>query len=235
MLKNRKILVTGSSSGIGKAIVQCLLEQGAYIIGLSRNSKKTDQSCENLKLYTVDLSDFRSVAACVKNIRTDNPDFDGLISNAGYGKFGNLENFSSEQIASNILDNLVSHMVITREVLPHFKNQKRGDLIFIGSESALKGGKKGSLYSAAKFGLRGFAQAIREECAKSNIRVGLVNPGMVRSNFFNELDFRPGTQFGDAIEPRDVALMVMSILCARPGTNIDEINMSPQKQRVKFD
>ena len=126
-------------------------------------------------------------------------------------------------------------MVITRLVLPHFKVQKRGDIVFIGSDAALEGSKKGSLYCAAKFGLRGFSQTIREECASKNVRVSLINPGMVRTQFFEKLDFRPGDDAANAIEPDDVALAAISVFSARPGTVINEINLTPLKKVIKFD
>ena len=159
----------------------------------------------------------------------------GLVSNAGYGQFQKLENFSAKQIEACINTNLTSHLVVTRTILPHFKSQKRGDILFIGSEAALNGAKNGSLYCAAKFGLRGFSQAIREECASTNVRVSLINPGMVRTPFFESLDFRPGDEQENAIEPNDVAIIAKSIFAARPGTVFDEINMTPLKRAIKFD
>ena len=67
-----------------------------------------------------------------------------------------------------------------------------GDIIIMGSESGVLGKKKSTLYSAAKFGLRGFSQALRDEVGSSDIRVCLINPGMVRSPFFDDLNFYPG-------------------------------------------
>jgi NADP-dependent 3-hydroxy acid dehydrogenase YdfG len=164
-----------------------------------------------------------------------NPEIDGFISNAGYGSFENLENFSPEQISSYINDNLTSHLVVTRCILPHFKTRNRGDIILIGSEAALEGAKKGSLYCAAKFGLRGFSQSIRQETSDKDIRVTLINPGMVRTAFFDELQFRPGDGDDNAIEAKDIANVVVNILSMRSGTVIDEINLTPQKKVISFD
>ena len=80
---------------------------------------------------------------------------------------------------------------MTRALIPLMKKQKKGKIIFIGSDSALQGGKQGSIYSVAKFGLRGFSQALRDECAKSKVHISIVNPGMVRTDFFDELSFSP--------------------------------------------
>ena len=110
------------------------------------------------------------------------------------------------------------------------KRARHGHLIFTGSEAALTGTQKGSLYCAAKFALRGFAQALRAETARSGLRVTLINPGMVQSPFFDELDFQPGKDADNYILPEDVAEVITQALMARDGTVIDEINLSPQKK-----
>ena len=104
----------------------------------------------------------------------------------------------------------------------------------MGSEAALAGTAQGSLYCAAKFALRGLAQALRAECARAGIRVTLVNPGMVQSPFFDELDFRPGPASDNYILPEDVAEVIVQALTARDGTVLDEINLSPQKKVIEF-
>ena len=233
-LQGRKILITGSSSGIGRAISECFLREGATVIGLARDHSKFCPKTPKYKTYTLDIHNIELISSCLKVVVSENPGLDGLVSNAGYGSFDMLENFSLKQISNYITANLVSHMAITREVIPYFKTNKRGDIVFIGSESALKGAKKGSLYAAAKFGLRGFMQAIRDECANRNIRVSIINPGMVKTPFFDALDFKPGSEPCNVIEPTDVAQAALSILSARAETVIDEINMSPLNQVIKF-
>ena len=234
-MRDRHVLVTGSSSGIGRAITEHLLKSGATVIGIARNHKKFQPNSDNYKTFDVDVSDLKSLPSRLKEILAEFPKLDGLVSNAGYGQFGGLENNSADQIYSYICTNLTSHLVITRMVLPLFKAQKRGDIVYIGSEAALDGGKKGSLYCAAKFGLRGFSQSLREECATANVRVSIINPGMVRTQFFENLDFRPGDEPVNAIEPDDVALAAISVFSARQGTVIDEINLTPLKKAISFD
>ena len=143
------------------------------------------------------------------------------------GYFGNLENFSVDQILSSINTNLLSHVILTKYLVPFFKKKNKGKLVYIGSESALDGGKKGSLYSAAKFGLRGFTQSIRAEVASRNITVTLINPGMVKTNFFNNLDFQPGLSTKNSIIVYDIAKIVISILQMDTNTSVDEIVMNP--------
>ena len=234
-MRDRVILITGSSSGIGRAIAEIFLNDGATVIGLARSHDKFQPNTKRYKTFTVNVSELNALLDCLKKILSSHPNLNGLVSNAGYGQFKKLENFSAKQIGAYINTNLTSHLVVTRTILPHFKSQKRGDILFIGSEAALNGAKNGSLYCAAKFGLRGFSQAIREECASTNVRVSLINPGMVRTPFFESLDFRPGDEQENAIEPNDVAIIAKSIFAARPGTVFDEINMTPLKRAIKFD
>ena len=81
--------------------------------------------------------------------------------------------------------------------------------------------------------MRGFAQALRHECAAANVRITIVNPGMVRTKFFDSLKFEPGADPDNYIEPEDVASAVCGALSARGGTVVDEINLSPLKRVVR--
>ena len=89
-------------------------------------------------------------------------------------------------------------------------------------------------YCASKFALRGFAQALRQECCGSGVHVSIINPGMVRTEFFDELDFGPGQNSCNFIEVINVANTLKMILEARSGMVIDEINLSPLKKVVSF-
>ena len=234
MIKERKVLVTGSSDGIGRSITLSLLNSGAKVIGLARDHSKFDPETKNYIKYKTDFSNEQILLNTIAKIIKEHKDLDCLVSNAGFGKFGTLETFSTKEINDFIFTNLTSHMILTNKILPHLKKIRKGNIIFIGSESALKGGKNGSLYSAAKFGLRGFSQSIREESCSKNIHVSLINPGMVRTSFFNNLDFMPGEDKSNAIEPDDIGKIIIDILSTRNGSVIEEINLSPLKKVIKF-
>ena len=234
MIKERKVLVTGSSDGIGRSITLSLLKNGAKVIGLARDHSKFNPETKNYIIYKTDFSNEEILLNTIAKIIKDHKDLDCLVSNAGFGKFGTLETFSTKEINDFIFTNLTSHMILTNKILPHLKKIRKGNIIFIGSESALKGGKNGSLYSAAKFGLRGFSQSIREESCSKNIHVSLINPGMVRTSFFNNLDFMPGEDKSNAIEPDDIGKIIIDILSTRNGSVIEEINLSPLKKVIKF-
>jgi len=227
-------MITGASRGIGRAISENLIEQGATVIGIARDFSSWHKQPKGLATIALDLSELDQLPKRIKTITKEHPDIDGIIFNAGFGRFGSLEEFSPKQIRDLVDLNLTSQILLARELLPAMKRQRRGDLIFIGSEAALSGRRKGAVYCATKFAIRGFAQSLREECSASGIRSTIINPGMVKTSFFDKLPFEPGEAQENYILPTDIAHAVVTILSARPGTCFDEINLSPQKKVVRF-
>ena len=233
-MKNKCVLVTGSSSGIGYEITLKLLDLGAKVIGIARNHDRSKLENKNYTTYRCDVSAHQKLEILLKQILKKHPQINCFISNAGYGNFGPLENFSTLQIKNFIATNLTSHLVITKLLLPHFKRIKIGDIIFIGSEAGLLGAKNGSLYCTAKFGLRGFSEALSKDVANKNIRVSIINPGMIRTDFFENLNFEPGNDEENAINIKDVSSTVAYILDLNRNTIVNEINLSPLKKVIKF-
>ena len=226
-------LVTGASSGIGLATAKLLLKQGYRVIGVSRRDNSADINDENFQSISIDLSKLDQLEAALKKL-LQTESIDCLINAAGQGHFGSIEQFSVQQIDASLRLNLSSVMIVCRSLLPPMRHRRQGQVIFIGSESALNAGSKGALYSAAKFGLRGFSQALRADCASDGIRVSLINPGMVRSPFFDDLSFAPGADAENAIEVDDVADTIWQILQSSSNIVIDEVNLSPRIKSIAF-
>ena len=221
MPDSRTILITGASSGIGKAIAEHLLGAGHRVVGVARDASRFPKHAEFIG-HTIDLADLDGVDGG-----------DGVVQGAGRGLFGGLEQASYPSIRGLVELNFTSQAYVARAILPVLKRLGRGDLVFLGSEAALEGKRMGAVYCATKFAVRGLAQALREECSRSDVRVSVVHPGMVKTPFFDALDFGPGDDPANWIEPGDVAAAVALILTARPGTVFDDVRISPLKKVVR--
>lgn len=229
----RTVMVTGASSGIGEQVVKRLLAEGNNVIGIARNFNKTSLAAhDQYQTISLDFSDLQKLEQSLKAMVKRHDEVTDVVCSAGQGRFGSLEEFSYEQIRELLHINFVSQAYVVRAFMPLLKRRGSGNIIFIGSEAALSGGRKGAIYCASKFALRGFAQSLREECAATGVRVGLVNPGMVSTPFFGELDFTHGEQPDNYIEPEDVADAIVWMLNSRQHMVVDELNLSPLKKVI---
>ena len=229
-LTPRKILITGTSSGIGLAAARRLTERGHTVIGIARRLSPLEHP-----LYShqqIDLS-IPTASEKLNAIAKEHNDITAIISNAGGGQFGSLENFSPKQIGQSLQQNLLSHIYLVRAFIALLKQQSHGNIIVMGSEAALSGSRQGSLYCAAKFGLRGFVQSLREECSTRNVHVGIINPGMVRDEFFDQLHFEPGDDHNHALAVEDVVDAIELMLGSGSNAVVDEINLSPLTHNVR--
>jgi short-subunit dehydrogenase len=233
-LNERTALVTGASRGIGASIATGLLAEGCNVIGIARNFKDAFLAGSHFTGIELDLSKLNVLPDKLKKIHRHSNSVDTLICNAGFGRFGSLEEFSSVQICDLIDLNLTSQILLTREFVPAMKAQGFGDIVFMGSEAAIKGGKRGAVYSATKFALRGFAESLREECSGSGVRVSIINPGMVATDFFEALNFQPGKAEDCHLLPEDIFEAVKLILTARPGVSINEVDLGPHRKLIEF-
>lgn len=224
------VLVTGGSRGIGRACCVALGKAGYDTVSLSRQPPRMALSTDTH--YRVDLSDLDATTGVVKDVLLQHA-IAGLVCNAGRGDIGSLENFSPVQIQQSIVLNLISPLSIVRLCLPVLRSRARSDIIFVGSTSALQGARYGSLYSAAKFALRGVAQALGHEVAGANCHVGIVQPGMVRTDFFDQLDFEPGPEEAHALQDTDVANAVLSMVCSPDHAVINELVVQPRQHVVQ--
>lgn len=227
-------LITGASSGIGRGIGERLLRENWQVIGTGRDFGKFHPGTERFTPVVLDLADLDRLPARLARLVKEHEDVDTVILSAGRGHFGSLEEFAYADIRALMDLNFTSQAYVARAFLPLLKRRGRGDLIIIGSEAALKGSRKGAVYCASKFALRGFAQALREECARSGVRVTLVNPGMVDTPFFDTLNFTPGEDSSQHLVAEDVAEAVWTVLQSRPGCVFDEINLSPRDHVIRF-
>ncbi len=230
----RTVLVTGASSGIGRAVARRLIAQGHHVIGVSRDVLRFSTMHPGFSPVELDLARLNDVQTAGQAWQQAFPQLDAVVFAAGYGQFGGLEQFSLQQIERLMTVNFTAQACLTRVLLPRLKQKPHSNLIYIGSEAALSGSRNGSIYCASKFALRGFTQALRDECGKSGVRVSLVNPGMVDTPFFEMLSFTPGSEPEQALTAPQVADAVLFILNSSRYCAVDEMNLSPLNKVIEF-
>ena len=226
-----RALVTGSSSGIGRAVAAALLAKGYSVVGLSRTPGDIeDPSFEHT---AVDFEELDALPAILRTLTGRFAELDVLVLCAGRGLFGSLEELSYEQIRSLMNLNFVSQAYVARAFVPIMKRRRQGQIVVIGSEAAHQGAARGTVYCASKFALRGFAQALRQEASGSGLRVTFISPAMTRTPFYDALAFEPGAREENALTAEDVAEAVMLAVASRKQAVVDEIRLSPLKRVVQ--
>ena len=232
-ISGRTVLVTGASAGIGRAICRGLLAAGARVVALGRDFSRQPSLEGEIEEVVLDLGDLARLGGELESLARRLPEVDAVVANAGYGRFGSLEEFSWSQIQALVEVNFTAQIFVARAFLPGLKKHDSSDLLFMGSEAGVHAGRQGAVYSAGKFAVRGLAQALRQECAKSGLRVSVVHPGMVQTGFFDPLPFEPGEEAANYLLPEDVADAVLGILGSRSEVVYDEVRLSPLKKVVR--
>ena len=230
----KTIIISGSSSGIGRALAQKLLQLNYQVIGLARNHQKFDPRHPHYIPYALDFSNLKNAESILKSICQKHPDVEVIIGNAGYGRFGTLEQFSLQQMIDILNVNCLGQALLVKTFLPLLKQRQAGKIIFMGSEASLAGAKEGSMYCASKFALRGLAQSLRAECRHSGIGVTLVNPGLVATPFFDNLHFSPGLAAGNSLQPEDIAEAIAHLMQLPSHCLVEEMNLQPLKPAIHF-
>lgn len=131
----RTILITGCSSGIGRAIARKFLRGNHRVLGISRDCRKFTVERTGFVPLQMDLGNLDTLPGHVKSLRTAYPDLDAVIFAAGMGQFGSLEEFSCSQIQQLMTVNFTSQAILTRELLPGFRKKTRSDMIYTVGKS----------------------------------------------------------------------------------------------------
>lgn len=186
-------VVTGSSSGIGFETSLLLSRNGIYTYATMRNLSKSKKlndivEKENLPLKVLDVTDDKSVKDSISQITDESSRIDVLVNNAGYDVMGAVEDISIDEFKSQFETNLFGVIRVTKEVLPIMRNQRAGNIINISSVGGRIGIPLNSAYISSKFALEGLSESMRYELEQFGIDVILIEPGVVKSNFFENAD-----------------------------------------------
>jgi 3-oxoacyl-[acyl-carrier protein] reductase len=184
-LQNATALVTGGSSGIGRSIAAALIERGTRVAITGRDAKQLAAAAADLRAHAIqaDVTKEADVARTYSEVLKEFGHLDILVNNAGFGVFKPLVEQDRDSFDAVFATNVTGAMLMGREAAKHFISRKHGNIVNIASTSALHGAANGSAYYASKFALRGMTECWRAELRKHNIRVFLINPSEVLTNF----------------------------------------------------
>ena len=209
-----KVLVTGGSSGIGRATARQLSALGARVAICGRNEKRLEQVAEECNAIAIaaDVSDEHQVRHLVQSVIHEMDGYNVLINNAGFGSFGPLVRLTSEEMMKVFRTNVLGAMLVARESARHFIAQEKGNIVNVASTAGSRGFANGTAYVASKFALTGMTECWRAELREHNIRVMQINPSEVITPFYasagrGERDENPTKLTAD-----DIANMIVSML-----------------------
>jgi len=227
------IVITGATKGIGKAIAEIFVKNGANVCVCSRSEDNLKQLYEDLKKLNpeseihyraTDVSNKEDVLAFAAFTRKHFDKVDVLINNAGVFLGGQLTDEKDGQMEFLMKVNFFSAYHLTRALLPAMLPNKSGHIFNICSIASFMAYPHGGAYSATKFALLGFSKSLREEMKPNNIKVCSVMPGATLTNSWEGIDL-PEARF---IPAEDVAKMIYNIYSLSDRTVIEDIVLRPQ-------
>ncbi len=230
-LEGKRLLLSGATGGLGRAIADELAGQGAVLVLSSRKGDHLDQLAESLpggaKRHLAVVADLAEPGAAEELVERAG-ELDGLVANAALPASGRLESFSSEEVQRALRVNFESPILMARALSPKLAEKGEGHIVFIASLAGKVGSPRSSLYNATKFGLRGFAFGLREDLHPHGVGVSVVSPGFVReAGMFHDARSKPPPGLGTTT-PKKVAEAVVRAI----RSNRNEITVAPMRQRL---
>lgn len=182
---NKTILITGASSGIGKQAAKLFQSKEWNVIATMRNTDNETElkQLKNVFVTKLDVLDLNSIQNAVRDGIQKFGNVDVLLNNAGYGAYGPLEAFSREKILRQFNTNVIGLLDVTKAILPHFRQNKKGIIINISSIGGKMTFPLGSLYHGTKFAVEGISESLHYEVEQFGGQVKIVEPGMIATDF----------------------------------------------------
>ena len=232
-LTGKVALITGASAGIGQACARLLAQEGAQLVLTARRQARLDQLIhEAEKLGTKAISvigDAREENTALQTVKAATESFgriDILINNTGVGNYKNLIDTSADEYDDMMDTNVRSTFLFTRHTVPVMLEQKEGTILMISSMAGIYGFAGEAVYCATKFAQIGFAQALDKELRIQGIKVGVICPGGVKTEFaLGRGRTEEGVSQSKMLDPEDVAGAVLLACTQSPGSRIIEIQM----------
>ena len=185
-MKKKNWLITGISSGLGKALAEAVMDFGDFVIGTFRKPEQVEafnKINEGRGLgILLDVTDFDQIENTISQLE-NNMEIDVLVNNAGTGIVGAIEESSIKEVRHVFEANFFGALKMTQTILPFMRKRKKGNIIQISSHGGVKAFGGFGVYNASKFALEGFSEALAQEVASLGIHVTIVEPGPFRTNF----------------------------------------------------
>ena len=203
VMKTQVWLVTGSSRGLGRAFTEAALEAGHRVVATARNSEQlidiAHKFGESVRTISLDVTNEAQAKYAVDAAIETFGGLDVLVNNAGYGNVGPVEDTSLADFRAQIETNLFGVIIMTKAVLPYFRERRAGHIIQITSIAGRIGPAGRAPYAAAKFGVEGFSESLSKEVGPLGVKVTIVEPGGFRTDFAgSSTDLREGRPEYDA-------------------------------------
>ena len=176
------VLITGASSGIGRAVASVFAAHGFEVFGTSRNPHRTEPIA-GVELIALDVTDAASVTAAVTTVVARAGRIDILVNNAGFGVLGAAEESSTAQAQELFDTNFFGLVRLTREVLPYLRAQGSGRIVNVGSVLGFLPAPYAALYAASKHAVEGYSESLDHETRDFGVRVTVVEPGYTSTSF----------------------------------------------------
>lgn len=230
---NRKVaIVTGSSSGIGLDASVTLAQNGFLTYATMRNLDKSsivkaaaDKEQLPIKVAQLDVTDDRSVKDAIRAIVSEAKRIDVLINNAGFGLVGAFEDLSIDEIKDQYETNVFGLIRVTQAVLPIMREQKSGIIVNVSSGAGLFGYPGGSAYVSSKFAIEGLSESISYELDQFGIKVVLIEPGFIQTNFSNAMIIaRKAQDPSSTYSPMMQKIQTSSNEMAKNGSSVDVVS-----------
>jgi NADP-dependent 3-hydroxy acid dehydrogenase YdfG len=233
-LNDRVAIITGASRGIGRATALALAEAGLATVLVARNRDDLRTVAAYIGnrgggslVIPSDVRRERHVKYAVEQTMHTLNRVDALVNVAGVGVYGRTRDFSVEQYDEVVETNLTGVFLFCREVVPIMREQGGGVIITVSAGAGLHAQKRAAVYSASKFGVRGFMRALAAEVADSNIRCCTIFPGLVETTFAGAKPTAEHPPSYKALTPEDVADAIAYMLTRPPHAWVQELTLWP--------
>lgn len=182
---SKTILITGASSGIGRATAKRFQAEGWNVIATMRRPEEEHElaALDSVLVVRLDVTDAASIAAAIAAGLARFGKIDALLNNAGYGAYGPLEVFPMERIRRQFDTNVLGLIEVTKAVLPLFRAQKSGIILNVSSVGGKITVPLGALYHGTKFAVEGFSESLHYELEPLGVRVKIIEPGAIETDF----------------------------------------------------